>query len=132
VFPTWWTQLPMRVPLLVGWSGGPAAERLADKSEDEILSAALGALCRMLGTTESFLRERLAASYVADWHADPFARGAYSYVPVGGLDAMKQLAQPVENTLFFAGEATHHEGQSGTVSAALATGYRAAREVIGH
>jgi len=132
VFPTWWTQLPMRVPLLVGWSGGPAAERLADKSDHEILAAALGALCRMLGTTESFLRERLAASYVADWHADPFARGAYSYVPVGGLDAMKQLAQSLESTLFFAGEATHHEGQSGTVSAALATGYRAAREVIGH
>jgi monoamine oxidase len=84
----------------------------------------------MLGTSESFLRERLAASYVADWHADPFARGAYSYVPVGGLDAMKQLAQPVKDTMFFAGEATHHEGQSGTVSAALATGYRAAREVL--
>jgi monoamine oxidase len=130
VFPTWWTQLPMRVPLLVGWSGGPAAERLAGKNEDDILAAALGALCRMLGTSESFLRERLAASYVADWHADPFARGAYSYVPVGGLDAMKQLAQPVEDTIFFAGEATHHEGQSGTVSAALATGYRAAREVL--
>lgn len=132
VFPTWWTQLPMRVPLLVGWSGGPAAERLAGNSDDEILAAALGALCRMLGVNESFVRERLAGSYVTDWHADPFARGAYSYVPVGGLDAMKQLAQPVDNTLFFAGEATHHEGQSGTVSAALATGYRAASEVVGH
>ena len=86
----------------------------------------------MLGMTQAFLRERLAASYVTDWHADPFARGAYSYVPVGGMNAMKELALPVENTLFFAGEATHHEGQSGTVSAALATGYRAAREVIDH
>jgi hypothetical protein len=40
------------------------------------------------------------------------------------------LARPVERTLFFAGEATHTDGQSGTVSDALASGYRAAEEVI--
>ena len=99
-------------------------------NDEQVLSAALAALCRMLGTSESFLRERLASSHVANWQADPFARGAYSYVPVGGLDAMKKLAQPVEDTLFFAGEATHHEGHSGTVAGAITTGYRAAAEVI--
>jgi monoamine oxidase len=130
MFPTWWTQLPMRVPLLTGWSGGPAAERLERMSDHDVLRAALAALCRMLGTSESYLRERLASSHVANWQSDPFARGAYSYVPVGGLDAMQRLAEPVESTLFFAGEATHHEGQAGTVAGAMATGYRAATEVI--
>jgi monoamine oxidase len=129
VFPTWWTQLPMRVPLLVGWSGGPAAERLAGQTDAQVLAAALAALARMLGVSEAYLSERLVVSHAADWQADPFARGAYSYVPVGGLDAMQRLAEPINDALFFAGEATHHEGQSGTVSGAIATGYRAAREI---
>ena len=67
--------------------------------------------------------------HVHDWQADPFARGAYSYVPVGGLKAMRALARPIERTLFVAGEATHWEGMSGTVAGAIASGYRAAREV---
>jgi monoamine oxidase len=128
VFPTWWTHLPMRIPRLTAWSGGPAAERLHGMSDAEIVSAALASLCRMLGTSGGFVRDRLVSSHAVDWQADPFARGAYSYLPVGGLDAMQRLAEPVKDTLFFAGEATHHEGQSGTVGGALATGYRAARE----
>src|SRR2546421_210884 len=29
LLPTWWTQLPLRAPLLVGWAGGTQAEKLA-------------------------------------------------------------------------------------------------------
>ena len=43
--------------------------------------------------------------------------------------AQKILAQPVEGTLFFAGEATDPD-QTGTVAGALASGYRAARELL--
>jgi len=52
-------------------------------------------------------------------------------VPVGGLDAPQLLAAPESGTLFFAGEATNGDGRSGTVHGAIATGERAAREVIG-
>jgi monoamine oxidase len=65
-----------------------------------------------------------------DWDNDPFSRGAYSYVGVNGLEAQRLLASPVENTLFFAGEATVTQGAIGTVHGAMATGKRAAREVI--
>jgi monoamine oxidase len=71
----------------------------------------------------------LAAS-THDWQADPFSRGAYSYIPLGGLGARKILAEPVEETLHWAGEATHFEGEAGTVAGAIATGYGAAREVL--
>jgi monoamine oxidase len=64
-----------------------------------------------------------------DWRADPFSRGAYVYVGVGGVPAQKTLAKPVEGTLFFAGEATDPE-QTGTVAGAIASGKRAAREAI--
>ena len=41
-----------------------------------------------------------------DWQRDPFARGAYSYVVVGGDRARETLAKPLRRTLYFAGEAT--------------------------
>jgi monoamine oxidase len=64
-----------------------------------------------------------------DWQADPFARGAYSYVTVGGTEARERLAAPLEDTLFFAGEAADAEGAAATVEGALRTGMRAAHEV---
>ena len=65
-----------------------------------------------------------------DWHTDPFTRGAYGYVPVDALSAQAELAKPIENTLFFAGEATNTEGHIGTVHGAIQTGKRAAEEII--
>ena len=52
---------------------------------------------------------------------------AYSYIPVGGTDAQKELAEPVENTIYFAGEAINTAGHHGTVHGALASGLHAAR-----
>jgi monoamine oxidase len=73
--------------------------------------------------------EEPVAFLVHDWQADPYARGGYSYVRVGGTSAREELAQPLEGTLYFAGEATDVE-QSGTVGGALASGQRAARELL--
>jgi monoamine oxidase len=66
---------------------------------------------------------------VFDWQADAFSRGAYSYVRVGGTDTVKKLAEPVGGVLFLAGEAVH-EGMSGTVAGALASGNDAAEQVL--
>jgi hypothetical protein len=68
-------------------------------------------------------------SYFHDWRADPFAVGAYTYVAVGGLETIERLARPFEDT-YFAGEATDTEGHWSTVHATIATGYRAAGQVI--
>jgi monoamine oxidase len=67
--------------------------------------------------------------YYHDWSRDPYALGAYSYIGVGGVDAPKQLARPVEHTLFFAGEATDSEN-SGTVEGAITSGQRAAKQCL--
>jgi monoamine oxidase len=75
------------------------------------------------------LGSQLQNALVQDWQADPFARGAYSYVRVGGEGARQVLAAPLRDTLFFAGEATDPE-QAGTVAGALQSGTRAARELL--
>ena len=126
-FPTFWTPLPMRAPLLTAWAGGPKAARLAGSSKDALLAAALRSVGMVFGRDRA--KEELAAALVQDWHADPCSRGGYSYVRVGGEDARERLAEPLDDTLFFAGEATDVE-EAGTVAGALRSGERAAREVL--
>ncbi len=123
-FPTFWTPLPMRAPLLTAWAGGPKAGKLTGRSEKFLLSKALESVRSVLGNIE-----QPQAVLIHDWQADPFARGGYSYVKVGGTGAREELAAPLEETLYFAGEATDTE-QSGTVGGALASGIRAAKELL--
>jgi monoamine oxidase len=123
-FPTLWTPLPMHAPLLTCWAGGPKAAKLTGSSEKRLLKQALASVHAILRTDDE-----PSAFLIHDWQADPFARGAYSYVKVGGTGAREELAAPLEDTLYFAGEATDTE-QSGTVGGALASGQRAAREVL--
>jgi len=51
-------------------------------------------------------------------------------VRVGGTGSSRRLARPVDGTLFFAGEATDESGEAGTVAGALASGERAADQVL--
>jgi monoamine oxidase len=129
-FPTWWTTRPIAAPILVGWAGGPAAEQLASKENDFILNAAVESLANALKMDSSAVEGEIEAAFIADWQTDPFSLGAYSYTPVGMITAPMTLAEPVANTLFFAGEATESDGNSATMHGAIATGYRAAEEVL--
>ncbi|HEX8175807.1 MAG TPA: NAD(P)/FAD-dependent oxidoreductase [Pyrinomonadaceae bacterium] len=129
-FPTWWTLAPIRAPLLTGWVGGRRAEKLYQKEEKEIVSEALNALTKILGIERNDVEDLLEEYYFHDWTNDPFSRGAYSYVAVGGLEAQEILAQPLQDTLYFAGEATEHTGKNATVHGAMMTGIRAANEIL--
>ena len=127
--PTWWTSLPVRSPVLVGYVGAVAAEQLLAEDPPSRLERSLVALSEVLAVPRRELEQQLDASASHDWHADPFARGAYSYIGVGGTSAPRALARPVDGTLFFAGEATNG-AEIGTVAGALSSGRRAAREVL--
>jgi monoamine oxidase len=129
-FPTWWTPYPVQVPLLMAWTAGPPAAELARLDDDAIADRALAALARAFGVGRRRAEQLVEGWHVHNWEADPFARGAYSYVQVGGLERQRELARPVEGTLFFAGEATELDGHQATVHGAIATGERAAAEVL--
>jgi monoamine oxidase len=125
-FPTFWTPLPLRAPLLTAWAGGPKAARLTGASKKTLVAAAIRAVAAAFQKEKP--GEQLDSALVQDWQADPCSRGGYSYVLVGGEGARERLAEPLEDTLFFAGEATDLE-EAGTVAGALRSGARAAREV---
>lgn len=129
-FPTWWTAHPLNWPIITGWAPFRAGERLSGKSRSFVEDRALQTLSALLRVTQSELEKMLEGAHFHDWQSDPFSLGAYSYGKVGADGAQQALAQPIENTLFFAGEATDITGHNGTVHGAIASGYRAATQII--
>jgi len=128
--PTWWQTGDQGAPVLVGWAGGPIADNLSRRTEQQIIDAGIETLSHALDVPSQNITSCIEAATVTDWNADPWARGAYSWIPAGALDAPAILAAPVDETLFFAGEATDTSGYRGTVHGALDTGIRAAEQVI--
>ncbi|MFZ4663677.1 MAG: FAD-dependent oxidoreductase, partial [Caldilineaceae bacterium] len=63
------------------------------------------------------------------WLSDPWAMGSYSYPAVGNRSEDRvTYAEPVNERLYFAGEATHLT-HYGTVHAALESGQKAAQQL---
>jgi monoamine oxidase len=129
-FPTWWTKMPEHTPIITGWAPFRAAERLSGRDESFVIQRSLQSLGQLLGVTPQQLQNPLQDAHFHDWQSDPFSRGAYSYGKVGADGAQRALAEPLDNTLFFAGEATDVTGNNGTVHGAIASGYRAARQML--
>ncbi|MEJ7737335.1 MAG: NAD(P)/FAD-dependent oxidoreductase [Chitinophagaceae bacterium] len=128
--PTWWTQLPSKSALLTGWIAGPKAQELKQATQDVILQNALDSLVSLFGLSKVSLSEQLDMAKVFNWTADPFTQGAYAYTTTETAQAIQRLSKPVEDTLFFAGEALHDGPQMGTVEGALASGLRVAEQVL--
>lgn len=127
-FPTWWTSVRNDDAALTGWAPAASAEKLSGLAKEEIIARAVKSLESIFG--KESLAALVESAHVHDWQADPYARGAYSYPRVGGEGAARKLAEPIEETLYFAGEATDANGNFGTVHGAIASGYRAAEEVL--
>lgn len=126
-FPVWWADAPR--PVLVGWTGGPAAEAMAGWTDARVGRVACASLAKLLERTQGQIARVVREWRTHDWTADPFTRGAYSFSVAGEEKAPAELARAVGGRLFFAGEATADKLELGTVHGALASGDRAAREI---
>lgn len=129
-FSVFWTASPLDAPLVTAWVGGPPALAVAALGKDRIAAAAVAGLARASGQSAGALRRALLGAYFHDWTSDPFSRGAYSYAAAGAYGARAVLARPVDDVLFFAGEACDVGGQSATVAGALESGRRAAKLLL--
>ena len=126
-FNVWWTQNPVRAPLLVGWSGGPPTLQLTRSGRAE--DVALFELARAFGIKRARLDRIVESIHTYQWSEDPHFRGAYSYSGVGGARAARTLARSFDDRIHLAGEATD-SATSGTVEGAVASGKRASQKVL--
>ena len=124
---TWWPAENEAVPTLIGYTGGPTVFQVTAKSEAAAIDQGLEELTAYFG---SQVRGHFLKGQVVDWTHDKWARGGYSYASIGIGHARFSLAESVESTLFFAGEASNLNGHAATVHGAVETGWRAADEVL--
>ncbi len=117
---------PFGWPIIEAYFGGACAVELEAQGEAAFFDFAVAELVGVLGS--DFAR-RLKPIRVHRWGVDEFARGAYSYALPGYADRRAVLAQPVDDRLFFAGEACSPHDFS-TAHGGYLTGVAAAESVI--
>jgi monoamine oxidase len=117
---------PFGQPCIEGFFGGRYARELEDAGDGAIAAASIDEIVSFLG---SDIRRKLKPLKESRWAHDPFARGSYSHALPGHAGKRAVLAAPVDDRLFFAGEATSPNFFS-TAHGAHDSGERAAREVM--
>jgi hypothetical protein len=100
----------------------------AEQESDEALVNELVSLLARIHHKESLPHP--VQYMVSRWGQDPFARGSYSYIgPEAHGEDYDRLGEPVDQKVFFAGEATCRTHPA-TVHGAYMSGLRAARDVL--
>ncbi|KAM1617186.1 hypothetical protein TB2_015840 [Malus domestica] len=126
-FMFWNVKKTVGAPVLIALVVGKAAIDGQNMSSSEHVNHAIVVLRKLFGEASV---PNPVASVVTDWGKDPFSYGAYSYVAVGASgEDYDILGRPVENCLFFAGEATCKEHPD-TVGGAMMSGLREAVRII--
>ena len=125
--PTWWTQLPAENNLLTGWLGGPRAIVRSLETDESLLLSSLGALSTIFHLPLAVLQQELVHHKIICWHNELSVKGGYSYSTINSANATKILLTPVDDTIFFAGEAIFEGESQGTVEAALQSGHSVAK-----
>jgi len=117
---------PFGRPMIEAYFGGKLATDLEAGGANAIFDFAVTELVNHFGGD---FAQRLKPIGVHLWGRDPFALGSYSYSKPGFADCRQALAEPVEDRLFFAGEACSSHDFS-TAHGAWQTGVAAAEQII--
>jgi monoamine oxidase len=117
---------PLDRPAIYCFFGGCWAAALEREGEAGMFSFAAGELARLFGND---IRRQIAPLASTAWQHDPWTRGSYSYALPGHADDRALLAAPVDNRLFFAGEACSPNFFS-TAHGAYLTGLAAAEAAL--
>jgi monoamine oxidase len=120
--PVWWTQSDDSL-ILTGWMGGPKAEG----PQTDLLQNALTSLANIFNVPN--IADLLDQGFVHNWAEEQAIHGGYSYGMPLSEKAKTILTTPVEDTVYFAGEALYTGDSPGTVEAALHNGRDIANKI---
>lgn len=116
-------------PIVTAFVGAAGAEWLRSLGELGAINVGLAHLANIFTIEEQILRDRFVSGKLVDWCADPYSQMGYSYTPVGGTGLRAQLAQAIDDRLYFAGEAASVL-RPATVHGAIATGIASAHQIL--
>ena len=127
--PVWWTQHPTDLPVLTGWFGGPKTETMANLSEPELIEAGLASLAEIFGLNPQQL-SRIWSRPGDQLGARSFRARSLFICDAGNAKRQSVLASS-DGAVLFSGEALYRGRDMGTVEAALASGLKTARTLLG-
>lgn len=118
--------LPFGRDIVSIYMGGPLSAELEASGSEAQIAAGIEAMKSAFGShIEAAIGERGASA----WGLEPSILGAYGAARPGEADLRADLAKPVEDRIFFCGEATHPHFFS-TCHGAWMSGERAAAEAV--
>ena len=117
---------PLNRPAIYCFFGGRFAASLEVQGQAAMFAFAADELANILG---SDIRRHISPLAATAWQQDPWSRGSYSYALPGHAGDRVILAAPIDDRLFFAGEATSPNDFS-TAHGAFMTGTAAAKAVL--
>jgi monoamine oxidase len=125
----WW-QSASNHKVLVGYAGGKRHDRIAAMDERQLFAAVSNDLSKLAGRD---ITDEIESYQLVRWDTNPFVRGAYTNHPVGvDMDERAVLVTPIDERLYFAGEATVASGNYATVHGAIESGQRVAARIDEH
>ncbi|HTI91580.1 MAG TPA: NAD(P)/FAD-dependent oxidoreductase [Puia sp.] len=128
--PTWWTRPDDNDCLLTGWLAGGNMLAFQQLDREGQWETCFRSLAGIFSVSTEQIRRELGILQILDWANPPYVRGGYSFDTVDAGKARRQLLQPVEGTIWFAGEALYEGIAPGTVEAALTSGQEVAEKII--
>ena len=120
-FLTW----PFDYNVMIGFVGGDFGWELSGAGSDAAVDFALGEVVKMVGSDAA---ARFVKGDFSQWANDPLTMGGYAAPRPGRASARGELARPLDDRLFFAGEAVAGPYVA-TCGGAYISGYDTAREV---
>jgi monoamine oxidase len=105
---------------------GSFGRELSASGEAAMVNFAADWLANLYGNE---VKKAIRRSQATRWNNEPRTLGAFSAAAPGGQGARRALMEPLQNTVWFAGEAVH-ETLWGTVGGAWESGERAADAVL--
>ncbi|MBA2654048.1 MAG: FAD-dependent oxidoreductase [Gammaproteobacteria bacterium] len=115
-------------PMIMCGLAGEMAIEFEKMTDASIIRTVMHTLQQMFGSSVPQPQQ----SFITRWANDCYSYGSYSHALVGGSsNDYLVLSEPLENKIFFAGEATHPEYPATTHGAYL-SGIREATRIIGN
>ncbi|WP_416446284.1 flavin monoamine oxidase family protein [Leucobacter sp. HNU] len=113
-------------PTLLTFAAGSCAREIRDWDDERIADSVLASLREIFGDAVPEPQH----VRITRWQDDPYSRGSYAYMTVGSTpEDHERLAEPIGGVLHIAGETTWQEDPA-TVTAAMASGRRAAERIL--
>ena len=112
--------------IATGFVAGRFADQLEAAGPGAATDFCLQAVEQLFG---SAARQRIVRTFETAWRSNHHTLGSYSYARPGGADARSELAQPIGDRIFFAGEATMTDAYA-TVHGAYQSGRIAAGRIM--